>query len=277
MLFNVNRSEQIFALATLAQNHGVFVVVAIPCHKCHEQILPKSQFTACRCRPISNQRAFFDAVAFIDAHMLVCAVTLVGTLKLEQLINTVLATIFEHMHCIGRNFSDDARSCCYSRIASINGCACLHAGAHKRSYWAQQGHGLPLHVCTHKSTVRIVMLQERNHSGTHRAHLACRNVHIAYITWMNERRLTARQAHKHLFFSEIAILVDRGISLSNVKAILIRSVEVVNLICDAPVDNLAVWSLNKSVGIYTSIACKGANQTDVWTFRSFDRAHTPIV
>ena len=73
------------------------------------------------------------------------------------------------------------------------------------------------------------------------------------------------------------ILVNWDTGLSDHIITLNDRRQVLNLITDLTVNNLAVGALKESVLIGTSIACQRVNQADVGTFRCLDRTDPAIV
>ena len=66
-------------------------------------------------------------------------------------------------------------------VAGVDGGAVLHAGADERRLGADQRHGLALHVGAHERAVGVVVLEERDHGGRDRHHLARRDVHVVDV------------------------------------------------------------------------------------------------
>ncbi len=81
---------------------------------------------------------------------------------------------------------------------------------------------------------------------------------------------------------KISIFIQRFIRLRYMVIIFFISRHIDNFICNTRIlwiclINFTVRSFHKSVFIDTCIGCKRVDQTDVWTFRCFDRTHSSIV
>ena len=59
----------------------------------------------------------------------------------------------------------------------VNGCLGFHACSYGRCLAPQERNCLTLHVRAHQSTVRVIVLKERDKSGRHREYHLRRNVH----------------------------------------------------------------------------------------------------
>jgi hypothetical protein len=81
---------------------------------------------------------------------------------------------------------------------------------------AQQWNGLALHVRSHQSAIRIIMLKERNQPSGHRYQLLRRHVHKIYIGWFNINEVTFTPTHDSLV-KKVSFVVNRRVGLSNNK------------------------------------------------------------
>ena len=105
----------------------------------------------------------------IDNGLLVITVTGVTTHKLHQLIlvNSSVLVSLNQDSCRGRKSDLSAvlrhytGSGVYRRLAG-------HTGIHHCGFGNQKWHCLTLHVGSHQSTVRVIVLQERNHGSRYR-------------------------------------------------------------------------------------------------------------
>ena len=66
----------------------------------------------------------------------------------------------------------------------------------------QERHRLTLHVGAHEGTVRVVMLQERNHRGGDGDHLARRDVDVVDLVTGHVVDLATLVAHQHPILDE---------------------------------------------------------------------------
>src|SRR5690606_15526820 len=68
-----------------------------------------------------------------------------------------------------------------------------------------------------------------------------------------------------------------GVSLSDDVIAFFNSRQVIDLFTDLAVNNLAVRRFQETVLVQTSVQRHGVDQTNVWTFRRFNRAHATVV
>ena len=120
------------------------------------------------------------------------------------------------------------------------------------------------------------MLQEGNKSGGNRDNLLGRYVHILHVLGRTCGIVTLVTAG-NMLNGKGSILLKVGRNLSNIIFILIHSRQIINLVSCLSIYNLPVRSFQESVLVNTSIDCKRNNQTNVWSFRSFDRTHATVV
>ena len=120
------------------------------------------------------------------------------------------------------------------------------------------------------------MFQERNHASGDTDHLLRRNVHVVNLGPGHFKEVTT-VAHRYERIMEIAILLQRGIRLSNHKALFLVRRKVFHLIGDIAVLHLAIGTFDKTEIIHTGIDTQRGNQTNIRTFRSLDRTNTTVV
>jgi len=77
--------------------------------------------------------------------------------------------------------------------------------------------------------------------------------------------------------SQLTGVIDFGISLGDDVIAFFNRRQEFDLICDFVVADLTVWGFHKTVGIGARIQGQRVDQTDVRTFRRFNRADTTIV
>lgn len=155
--------------------------------------------------------------------------------------------------------------------------AVLHARADQRSLAAQQRHRLALHVRAHQRAVGVVVLEERDHGRRDRHHLARRDVDVVHVGRRDEFDLAALPAHQNAALGEVAVVVDRRVGLGDDVPVLLVRGEVVDLLGDPAVDDLAVRRLDEAEGVDPAVRAQRADQADVRPFRGLDRAHAAVV
>ena len=120
------------------------------------------------------------------------------------------------------------------------------------------------------------MFQERNQSRRDRNDLTWRHVDVVH---------PIRQGHGefilvttgHQVVSQLTILVEGNIGLRNHILTFLNGGQVINVTRHLAVNHLAVWCFQEAVIIGTGVHGQGVDQTNVWTFRRFDRTDATIV
>src|SRR5450432_780812 len=172
VLLDVSRREHVVLHQTLAEDDRVFVVVALPWHERHEQVAAKSHLALVGARTVGDCRTGFDPLTLTDDRALVDAGALVGTTELRHAVGGAGAVVVHDGDRVGGNLVDDTVLGRRHDVARVDRGTELHASADERSFGLQQRHRLALHVGTHQRPVSVVVLQERNHRGRDRHHLA---------------------------------------------------------------------------------------------------------
>ncbi len=121
------------------------------------------------------------------------------------------------------------------------------------------------------------MLEERDERGRHRHHLARRDIHVADVFGGNELHLAALRTGEHAGLLEVTVGLQRRVGLGDDVVVLLGGGEVVDLIGDPTVDDLAVRRLDETEGVDPRERCERTDQTDVRAFRRLDRAHAAVV
>ena len=86
MFFDVDRRQDVVLHQALGKNDGVFVVVTLPRHVGHEQVLAQCQLTVVCGRSISDEIALGQLVAFIHQRTLVDTSVLIRATELRQFV-----------------------------------------------------------------------------------------------------------------------------------------------------------------------------------------------
>ena len=120
------------------------------------------------------------------------------------------------------------------------------------------------------------MLKERDQRRSNRYDLTWTDIHITDVSRGGERELVL-MAHCNEILDKPAVFVKLGISLSNNILALLDRRQVINLRRNFAVLDLPVRCLKEAVLVGTGINRQRIYQTDIWTFRRFDRAHAAIV
>src|SRR5699024_5159058 len=110
---------------------------------------------------------------------------------------------------------------------------------HDGGLGGQQRHGLTLHVCTHQSTVGVVVLQEGDHGGSHGHHHLGGHVHVVHLVEVHLDDLVAVTAG-HTAVEEGAILTHGLGGLGHVELVIHIGGHVFHLVGDTGGHALAV-------------------------------------
>ncbi len=147
-----------------------------------------------------------------------------------------------------------------------------------RSLRSEKRNCLTLHVRTHKSTVGIVVFEERDKRGCNRDKLLGVDVHIVRSFLGNFSNIllnTAVDAVAH----EFAFFVERFVRLRDDVFVFFVRRHINDLVgYDARrLVDLAVRRFDKSVLVDFCVSRQRCDKTDVLTFRRLDRTHTSVV
>src|SRR3954471_185386 len=277
VLLDVDRGEDVVLHQTLRQDDRIFVVVALPGHERDQEVLTERHLTVVGARTVGDDRADLDPLALVHDGLLVEARALVGALELGDTVGRTRAVVVHHRDVVGRDLLDDTGLLGRDDVAGVGGRAVLHARAHQRSLAAQQRHRLALHVRTHERTVGVVVLEERDHGRRDRHHLARRDVHVVDVGRRDELDLAALPADQNAILGEVAVVGDRRVGLRDDVPVLFVRREVVDLLGDPAVDDLAVGRLDEAERVDPPVGAQRTDQTDVRAFRRLDRAHAAVV
>ena len=221
-------------------------------------------------------------VTLVNDRLLVVAVRLVASLKFCQMVNiSVSIGISLNYDLIGCGTLNNTGILSNYTNTGVNRCLALNTGTNNRCLSCKKRNGLTLHVGTHQRTVRVIVLQERDHGCRYGEYHLRRDIHQVDGTLLEGRCLLA-ETTGYVIVNKVSILVQRLVRLCYDEVILFVSCQVNNFVCYTRVGricfiNQTVRSLNKTVRVYSCVSSKGVDKTDVRTLRSLDRAHTTVV
>ena len=229
-------------------------------------------------------------VATINDWFLVKACGLVRTKEFIQTvcINTTIA-IAKNVDFITPATYDFTSFACQYANARVSSCCIFHTCTNKWSLRTQEWYRLTLHVRTHQGTVSIVIFKEWNHSCTDGYNFFWTNVHVVNLIRCNFQYVMTTTT-SYVFISKVTFSIDWRVRLGNCHAFFFISCHIYNGIsytnfynfvcigaCTIDFFYFTVWSLNETEFIYLRIVRQGVDQTDVWTFWSFNWTHAAIV
>ena len=179
----------------LADQDGVFEVVAAPGHEGHEHVAAQGQLAHVRAGAVGQDLALGHVLPDLDDRLLVDAGVLVRALELRQVVDVGADLLALVGAVLGLDADDDAaavhgvdhaRAPADHRRARVLDRDVLHARAHQGRFRAQQGHGLALHVGAHQRAVGVVVLQERDERGGHRHELLGAHVDVVDLVALGQ-------------------------------------------------------------------------------------------
>ncbi len=121
------------------------------------------------------------------------------------------------------------------------------------------------------------MLEERDHRGRGRHHLARRDVHVVDLVAGDELDLSTLGAHEHAVLGEVVLLVERRVGLGDDVAVLLVGGQVVDVVGHVAAGHLAVRRLDEAERVDATVGRERADEADVRAFRGLDRAHAAVV
>src|SRR3954447_22467889 len=277
VLLDVDRGEHILLYEALRQDDRVLVVVTLPAHEGHEQVAAEGHLPVVGARSVGDDLAGLDPVTLEHDRLLVDARAGVAAAELVQQVRTPVAVVLVHRHVVGAQVLDHAADLGDDHVTGVDRGAVLHARADQRRLRLDQRHRLALHVRAHQGAVGVVVLEERDHRGRDRGHLTRRDVHVVDVLGSEVVDLTALGADQDPLLGEAALRVERAVGLRDDEAVLLVGGQVVDLVGDLAVLDLAVRRLDEPEGVHPAEGGQRADQADVRALRGLDRAHPAVV
>ena len=277
VLLDVDRGEDVLLHQALAEDDRVLVVVTLPGHERHEEVRAQRHLGVVGARTVGDRRTDLDPVALADQRTLVDAGALVGALELREAVGGVGAVVVHRLDEVGGHLLDHTGGVGDDHVTGVNGSAVLDAGADQGAVALDERDRLALHVGTHERAVGVVVLEEGDQGRRDRHHLARRDVHVVDLAREELGDLAVALADQHPLVDELALLVERGVGLRDDVAVLVVGGEVVDLVGDLTVLDLAVGRLHEAERVDPAVGGQRADQTDVGTLRGLDRAHAAVV
>ena len=195
--------------------------------------------------------------------------------------NQLAGLILAHPDLVGRRTRHHAGSLRHDAVARVHSRLLFHTGADHSGLGEHQRHSLALHVGTHQRTVRVVVLQERNHRGRDGEDHTRRNVHQVDSSLLKLRGLIA-ETSGDVVVHEMPFLVQRLIRLCDDELVFLVRSQIDHVIRDSRVlrvglVHLAVGGLHEAVLVDAREGSQRVDQADVRAFRSLYRAHSAIM
>ncbi|CAB4717225.1 unannotated protein [freshwater metagenome] len=87
VFLDMDRRKYVVLYKALGENDGVFEVVALPWHECHDEVLAEGKFTIVGGRTVSENVALLHCLTLGNNRLLIDAGVLVRTFELEQAVD----------------------------------------------------------------------------------------------------------------------------------------------------------------------------------------------
>ena len=298
VLVDVDGGEHVIAHQPIAQDDGVFEVVALPGHERHQQVLAQGNLAVVGGRSVGQDVALAEPVARVHQRLLVNTGVLVGPLEFHELELGRAGILVVDRYALTGDIGDRAVFFGDDHVGGVPSGLAFDAGSHKRRLWPDQGHGLALHVGAHESPVGVVMLKERDERRGHRDDLLGGDVHELDLVGRHRGDLGGGP-EEHLLLElslqplhggclggtpnqnpvvdEPVLLVEGRVGLGHHVLLFVVGGQPDDLIGDLAVDHLSVGRLDETELVDPSVGGQRADQADVGALGSLDGAHPAVM
>ena len=258
IFFYVNWSQQVFTYNALVQYNSILIVISLPRHISHQQVLTQCQLTLF-CRITFGQDiTLFHPLALVadrtqvNRHVLVSLTELRYSIFLQSRFETykffVFRTVIQNTDSSSIHIVNHTIAFCSNLGTRVSYQLTFDTCTYDWSFTSQQRNRLAHHVRSHQCTVSIVMFQEWNQRSCNRCNLLRSNVHQVNFRWFNNREICIL-TRLHPVKYECTIVIQRSISLRNNLFFLFFSSQINQTVIRKihfPIFHLAVGSFNES-------------------------------
>ena len=278
----MNRGEHVVLQNTLRDQDRVFVVVPVPRHERDDDVPANGQFAHIGTGAIGHNFAAHNRIANLHQRALVDAGRLVGAFELAQTVDVDAG--FTRFHHLGRthndpagvNLIDDTRTTGHNGSARVAGNDAFDPGADKWRVRPHQRHSLTHHVRAHEGAVGVVVFEERNQGGRNRHKLLGRYVDQIHGFGRVEHEFPGfpcgnQIIHKAPFIVQLRVGLRHGVTHFFGRG------HIDHVVGDLAVHNLAIRGLDEAILVDPREGREAVDQTNVLTFRRFNRAHPAIM
>src|SRR6266568_1422167 len=277
VLLDVDRGEHVVLHEPLGQDDRILVVVPLPRHERHEQVAPERHLAVVGAWPVRDDLAGFDPVALEHDRLLVDAGAGVGAAELVQQVRAAVAVVLVHGDVVRAQVLDHATDLGDDHVTGVDGGPVLHAGTDQRRLGLDQRYRPALHVRAHQRPIGVVVLEERDHGGRDRHHLARRDVHVVDLVGRDVVDLAALAPDQYPVLGEPPVTEQYRVGLRDDVPVLLVGGQIVDLVGGPALDDLPVRGLDEPEGVDPGERGQRADQTDVRAFRRLDWAHPAVV
>ena len=278
VLLDVNRGVDIVANHLFVDEDRVLVVVALPSHEADKGVLAEGYLAVIRSGAVGYNIALLNALVEGDYRALVDAGALVGAHELDYIVVVENVLVAEYLYLLRVDLCDASGVLRKHDNAGVDSRLVLHTGADNRALGLEQRNRLLLHVRAHEGAVCVVVLEERDHGGCDGDDHLGRNIHVVDLHAVNFKEAVSVSCVDSVM-DELAVLVERLVSLGDNEIVLDVSSHILDLVCDAAggLVNLSERSLYEAVLVYTREGCKVGDKSDVGAFGSLNGAHSAVM
>ena len=294
------RSEDVFAHHALVEHDGVLVVVTLPRHVCHQEVATECKFAVFRCITFGEDVTGLDALSLfadgtqVDGHVLVRTTELGNIIGNGRGVESAIFFVFRAI--VG---DDNLRSVyeinhtvalCRDHCAAIFADLLFNTRSDNRRFGMDERHGLAHHVRSHECAVSIVVFEEGDERSSDRSDLLRSHVHEFHFGG-SDHGIVCILTALHVLANEGTVGMKRSVTLTDdlafflfgaeVNHLVVVEVRLVNVVAFfvflSAVFDHAIGRLDESEIIDFRINAERGDQTDVRSFRAFNRAKTTVV
>ncbi len=287
-MLNVQGGEYVFADNALGKHDGILEVVPFPGHEGNLHVLAEGKLTFFGSVAVTQNLPLSHLLAALNDWLQVYTSTLVGPEELDEGVSNevvlegdqavFVGTFVTNDDLVGVYVFDNTVSFRVYEHAAVTGHLAFKARTHDGAGGAKQGNGLALHVRAHEGTVGIIVFQERNHGSGDTYNLVGGYVHELQVIRSQNGEVTVVTGFD-LVVDKGTFLRDRGVGLGNFLEILAFGTQVDRVTFHYHLRVLygPVGCFQEAHLIHFSVNTEGGDQTNVRSFRCFNRTQAAVV
>src|SRR5207248_644268 len=132
------------------------------------------------------------------------------------------------------------------------------------------------HVRAHERAVRVVMFEERNEARRHGDELLWRDIHVMDFRRFHFQKVAAI-TDRDLLLGKMSLRVHGRVRLRDEEILLTIAGQIIDLVGDTTLLDFAVRRFDETEFVDPREGAHRADETDVRTFRSFDRTNAAVM
>ncbi len=285
MHVNMNGSKHIMYKHVLTNGDGVLEVVPVPRHEADHDVSTQGKFTIRHRRPIGDDVACGNLVAFAYDGPLVNTGVLVRARKLLQMVHIlfrakrIVALLLLRLDAddLAIGVFDLAVSHCADHSTGIARGYMLEPRTNEGGLCFQQRHRLALHIRPHQGAIGIVVLEEWYQRGGNTHQLLSGYVHIIHFRRRNTREIALPTAEDQVFY-ETTLVVNRRVGLGYGVIVFVISGQHLDLVVDhTPVFHFTIGRLKEAEIVDARIGGQRGHQSNIGALRRLDGTDAAIM